>query len=147
MTLASSVRQSASDPLRFVGRPSRPCRRCGGAEHFVNGSGGIECVACVLDAGGKAGEDLVDGLAAGRCVRLWSVDGQWDSKPDEWAGGDSGASGGESRIDGFSSFAQGGKHRSAGPEPDWSKEIHPSVYRWAERGDEAGDGRSFCFAG
>lgn len=134
MTFASKISSIASDPLRFVGRPSRPCRRCGGAEHFVNRSGGIECVACSVADGGAVAEALQEG----RHVRLWSVDGQWDSKPDEWAVGDSGDSGGKSLKAGSLGSRVDG---------DWSKEIHPAVYRWAELGDEAGDGRSFCFAG
>jgi hypothetical protein len=44
MALADRIR--TADPSRFIGRPGRNCRKCGGTEHYVNRVGGIACVAC-----------------------------------------------------------------------------------------------------
>lgn len=39
--------QNATQPGRkFIGRKASPCRRCGGASHWVNSLGGIVCETC-----------------------------------------------------------------------------------------------------
>ena len=55
---------------RFVGRPASLCRRCGGAEHWVNRMGGIVCLTCSPVSGGVAG-------GAGDVERLTCRDGRW----------------------------------------------------------------------
>lgn len=35
-----------SNPQRFIGRKSSPCRKCSGSSHYVNRMGGIICLEC-----------------------------------------------------------------------------------------------------
>lgn len=109
MSLANLVQTASTNPLRFVGRPSRHCRACQSAEHYVNRAGGIECIVCSPPSEREAGD----------LTRLWSVDGKWDAKPDEWNVGTVGA------VDGSESI-------TSPTTPSATTGIHPGVYQWCE---------------
>lgn len=61
---------------RFIGRPASLCRRCGGAEHWVNTMGGIVCLACSPPPLATTG--VVAG-GAGDVERLVCVNRKWDT--------------------------------------------------------------------
>lgn len=85
---------------RFVGRPASPCRRCGGAEHYVNRMGGIVCLTCSPPSGGPLASSGGPSGVSGSVERLTCRGGRWALPGD--AGGDGDAHGDGDAAGGFS---------------------------------------------
>lgn len=46
MSLLDEIKQSNSDPRRFIGRPASACRKCGGVRFYVSRFGAVVCGQC-----------------------------------------------------------------------------------------------------